>query len=234
MGDVLTYHVDAARTGHKSDMPFAPVGGTWRRCAEINIGAPVRAAPLFLSQFLFTAGPHTGETHDVIIIAAADNRVFAYSETLLLAGSGATQLWVQQGLGPASPRGGSNPANSPGASNIPSPVGICGTPVIDRTNGVVYVMAFVGPSGSEVFKLYALDLNTGTVVDQAQLVDAGRQTGRHSMRPSRISAAGSTSSTAGSTRSSQISSGATAATITAGSSPATRLISHSNCSSRQR
>jgi hypothetical protein len=174
MGDILTYHVDAARTGHKPNFPFSPVGGTWRRYAEIEIGAPVRASPLFLSQFTFAAGPHIGETHDVVIIAAADNRVFAYSETFLLAGSGASQLWVQQGLGPASPRGGSNPAQSPpGVSNIPSPVGISGTPVIDRTNGVVYVMAFVGPSGSEVFKLYALDLNTGTVVDQAQLVDAG-------------------------------------------------------------
>ena len=174
MGDVLTYHVDAARTGHKPGMPFAPVGGTWRKYAEIDIGAPIRAAPLFLSQFLFTAGPRTGETHDVIVIAAADNRVFAYSETLLLTGSGASQLWVQQGLGPASPRGGSNPAQSPpGPSNIPSPVGISGTPVIDRANGVIYVMAYVGPSASEVFKLYALDVNTGTVIDQAQLVDAG-------------------------------------------------------------
>ena len=128
MGDILTYHVDAARTGDKPNFPFSAVGGTWRGYAEIDIGAPVRASPLFLSQFTFAAGPHIGETHDVVIIAAADNRVFAYSETLLLAGSGASQLWMQQGLGPASPRGGSNPAQSPpGVSNIPSPVGISGT-----------------------------------------------------------------------------------------------------------
>lgn len=176
MGDVLTYHVDPARTGHKPNFIFSPIGGTWRKYAEIQVGAPVRAAPLFLSQYTFSAGPHAGETHDVVIITAADNRVFAYSENSLLSGAGNSQLWMQQGLGPATPRGGSNPASAPaslGYSNIPAPIGICGTPVIDRANDLIYVMVCNGPAWSETYKICALDLNTGSLVDQAQLSDAG-------------------------------------------------------------
>ncbi len=163
MNDILTYHVDAGRSGLNSAFSFAPVGGTWRRYTEMSLGAPVRAAPLYLSQYQFTAGALVGETHDVVIVAAADNKVYAYSENLLLAGS-AAPLWIQQSLGPASPRSG---------SNIPPPVGICGTPVIDRANAVIYVMACVHVSSGDTFRIFALDINTGNILDQALLVDAG-------------------------------------------------------------
>ncbi len=176
MGDVLTYHVDSARTGLKSAFPFAPVGGTWRRYVEIPTGAPVRAAPLFLSQYTFVAGPNSGQTHDVLVIAAADNRVYAYSENLLISGAPNAQLWVQQGLGPASPRTG---------SNIPPPVGICGTPVIDRPNGLIYVMAYVHGASSDAYTLFVLDINTGAVLDQALLVDAGAP-GRPTFDPTKL------------------------------------------------
>jgi hypothetical protein len=163
MSDILTYHVDTGRTGLNSAFSFAPVGGTWRRYTEISLGAPVRAAPLYLSQYLFTAGSLAGQTHDVVIVATADNKVYAFSENQLLAGS-TSPLWTQPSLGPASPRTG---------SNIPPPVGICSTPVIDRANAVIYVMACVHTSPGDTFRIFALDINTGNILDQALLVDAG-------------------------------------------------------------
>ncbi|HWF67635.1 MAG TPA: hypothetical protein VN670_10025 [Acidobacteriaceae bacterium] len=163
MNDVTTYHVDSSRSGVNSGFPFAPVGGTWRRYVKLPTNAAVRAAPLYLAGFTFTAGSYAGETHDVVIIAASDNVVYAYAEDQLLSGS-VNALWVQQSLGLASPRTG---------SNIPPPVGICSTPVIDRTNAAIYVIAYVHESSNDVYKIFALDLNTGHILDRATLNDPG-------------------------------------------------------------
>jgi hypothetical protein len=163
MVDIPTYHVDTSRSGLNPGFAFAPVGGTWRRYAEFALGNPVRAAPLYLAQYTFTAGPLSGQTHDVVIVAASDNKVYAFSESQLLGGS-TSWLWTQQTLGPPSPRTG---------SNIPVPVGICGTPIVDRPNAVIYVMAYVHGASSDAYTLFALDLNTGDIVDQALISDAG-------------------------------------------------------------
>jgi hypothetical protein len=163
MNDVTTYHVDSSRSGVNFGFPFAPVGGTWRRYVKLPTNAAVRAAPLYLAGFTFTAGSHAGETHDVVIISASDNVVYAYAEDQLLSGS-VNALWVQQSLGLASPRTG---------SNIPPPVGICSTPVIDRTNAAIYVIAYVHESSNDAYKIFALDLNTGNILDRATLNDPG-------------------------------------------------------------
>jgi hypothetical protein len=163
MTDILTYHADSGRTGLNASFPFAPAGGTWRRYATVPTAAPVRAAPLYLAAYTFIAGPHAGETRDVIIVASSDNIVSAYAEDQLLAGT-ISPLWTQQSLGTASTRGG---------SNILPPIGICGTPVIDRAGGVIYVMALVHQASGDVFKIFALDLNTGNILNRATLTDSG-------------------------------------------------------------
>ena len=163
MDDVTTYHVDIGRTGLNTNFPFAPSGGTWRRYVVLPTNAPVRAAPLYVGAFAFTAGPYAGQTHDIVIVASADNVVYAYAEDQLLGGSTGA-LWVQQSLGLASPRTG---------SNIPTPVGISSTPVIDRINATIYVIAYVHESSNDIYKIYALDLNTGNILDRATLNDPG-------------------------------------------------------------
>lgn len=163
MSDITTYHADSGRNGLNSNFPFPASGGTWRRYVTIPTNAPVRGAPLYLAQYLFTAGQHAGETHDMVIVAASDNTIYAYAEDELLGGT-VNELWTQTTLGTASPRTG---------SNIPPPVGVCSTPVIDRAAGALYVMALVHQSGSDVFKIFALDLNTGDILDRATLNDGG-------------------------------------------------------------
>jgi hypothetical protein len=163
MNDVITYHVDSGRTGLNTNFPFSPSGGTWRKYVELPTNAPVRAAPLYVGAYTFTAGPLTGQTHDLVVVASADNVVYAYPEDQLLSGS-TSALWVQQSLGIASPRTG---------SNIPTPIGISSTPVIDRTAAIIYVMTYVHESSKDVYKIYALDLNTGNILDRANLNDPG-------------------------------------------------------------
>ncbi len=163
MTDIPTYHADPGRSGLNPGFAFAPAGGTWRRYVSLPTAAPVRAAPLYLAGWAFTAGPLAGQTHDLIILAVSDNTVQAFAEDQLLGGGGAP-LWTQASLGPASPRGG---------SNIPPPIGICGTPVIDRASATVFVMALVHDTAGDTFKIFALDLNTGFVLDRATLTDPG-------------------------------------------------------------
>src|SRR5579864_2539643 len=108
MGDIATYHGDIGRGGLNPDFSFSGALGIWRRYVMLPASAMVRAAPLYLDRFLFTTGPHAGETHDVVIVAATDNTVAAYAEDQILAGGLVNALWIQQTLGPASQRGGSN------------------------------------------------------------------------------------------------------------------------------
>jgi hypothetical protein len=83
MTDVLTYHVDISRTGLNPNFSFA-AGSTWRRYVTLPTKAPARGAPLYLAGYTFPAGPHAGETHDLLIVAASDNVVYAYAEDQLL------------------------------------------------------------------------------------------------------------------------------------------------------
>ena len=95
----VTYHGDPARSADETGR--AP-GGTWHRAYMVNLPtspkppgfpgpqpswwvwgwggqlwapAAVRGAPLYLGGWQFTTGPHAGETHDVIIVAASNNMV---------------------------------------------------------------------------------------------------------------------------------------------------------------
>lgn len=162
MSDVMTYHVDSSRTGLNSNFSFGRGGGPWTHYIELPTNAIIRAAPLYLEQYTFTAGQRAGETHDVVVVAASDNTVYAYAEDEFLAGA-LNVLWVQESLGVPSQR----------SSNVGPPTGISSTPVIDRSSALIYVVAYVTESSGEVYKVFALDVNTGTILHQATLTDSG-------------------------------------------------------------
>jgi hypothetical protein len=94
MSDIATYHVDSSRSGLNANFAFVSGGGTWRKYATLPTKAPVRAAPLYLKEYTFAAGPLASQTHDVVVVAASDNTVYAYAEDQLLAGN-ASPLWTQ-------------------------------------------------------------------------------------------------------------------------------------------
>jgi hypothetical protein len=160
--DCLTYHYDAGRLGNAHS---APVGAHWFRYFLVNLGAAVRGAPLVVTGWKFQHGPHKAKTHNLVLIATSDNRVLAYAEEGLRAGD-ATPLWSQN-LGPAV---------MVNTSNIPVPIGVCSTPVIDPHGRRAFVMAAEadGAAGGQAeYRIYALDLDSGVVLQSALLQDPG-------------------------------------------------------------
>jgi hypothetical protein len=136
MPNCTRYHNDAARTGWfqgtKSGVPRA---SAWRKHLDVALGAAVRGAPLLLENWTIHGGQHNGETHDLLFVVTSNNLVNAYAIDRLQAGV-ANPLWSTQ-LPAASRRSG---------SNIPPPVGICSTPLIDETTGHMHIVALESAS----------------------------------------------------------------------------------------
>lgn len=160
--DCLTYHYDIGRLGAG---PSSPVGPYWFKYCAVNLGSAVRGAPLVVSNWTFQNGPNAGQKHNLVVVATSDNRVLAYSGARLRANN-AAPLWTRN-LGA--------PVNVPG-SNIPNPIGVCSTPVLDPANRRMFVMAAeadAGAGGQAQYRIYALDLDTGNVLQSALLHDLG-------------------------------------------------------------
>jgi hypothetical protein len=85
---------------------------------------------LLLENWTIRGGPHNGETHDLLFVVTSKNLVNAYAIDRLHSGV-TSPLWSTQ-LPSASQRTG---------SNIPPPVGISSTPVIDEITGQMHVLA---------------------------------------------------------------------------------------------
>jgi hypothetical protein len=160
MTDCLTFHYDVERTGAGDGAAGFAV---WHRYLQVSLGSAVRGAALTLTGWNFQTGPHAGETHDVVIVATSANQVLAYAESQLRLGS-STPLWSTS-LGTPVTRAG---------SNIPPPIGICSTPVLDPVNARLFVMAYVDiGGGASSYVANVLDLDTGAVIESAALSDPG-------------------------------------------------------------
>src|SRR5260370_39832861 len=169
MGDCLTYHYDAERTGAGEGAASAT---GWRRYNTGNLGAPLRGAPLFLQAWRFRRGAHAAQRHKVVFVAACDNNVYAFAGDALRAAS-TNQVW-QTTVGPPLATVPPPPGGGTAQSNIPTPIGVCSTPVIDPMNARIFVVALQDDgSGWGTYHVYALDIDTGTVIQSAVLSDAG-------------------------------------------------------------
>jgi hypothetical protein len=143
-----------------------------------GLGSPVRAQPLFLEQWTVRRGSYAGQTFNLVLIATSDNMIRAYAEEQLLQGN-QNPLWSTS-LG--------RPAQD-GCSNIPPPIGICGTPVVDFEGRRLFVVALID-DGSEsqhctdnngqvhtygqlTYFIFALDVDTFAIEDRAPLHDPG-------------------------------------------------------------
>ena len=131
MTNASRYHNDAARTGwFQGAKRGVPNVSSWRKYLNINLGSTVRGAPLVLENWTLRGGPLMGQTHNLLFVTNSINLVNAYRIEALQSGN-ANPLWSTQ-LPPASNRSG---------SNIPPPVGISSTPVIDEASGQMHVLA---------------------------------------------------------------------------------------------
>ena len=118
---------------------------------------------MFLQNWTLRGGQHSGQTHTMLDVATSANRVLAFSEEQLRAGN-PTSIW-QTNLAPASQRTG---------SNIPPPVGVCGTVVLDPERRRLFAVALTDSGrGMEVYRIYALSLDTGAILADQEIHDPG-------------------------------------------------------------
>lgn len=162
MSSCTTFHYDRERRGIGLG---AAAGSAWHRYLEVDVASSVRGAPLFLDGWTFSKGPLAGQTHGVVLIATSDNNVYAFAEDRLKGGS-SVPLWSTN-LGA--------PSSKPG-SNIPAPVGVCSTPVIDVEDRRMFVLALQdNGSGIGIFRMFSLDVDTGAVRAAAPIHDKGHK-----------------------------------------------------------
>jgi outer membrane protein assembly factor BamB len=148
--DVLTFHNDNARTGQNLyETALKPVNvnqSQFGKLAFFPADGKVDAQPLVTSNLLIA-----GTAHTVLFVATEHDSVYAYdSDTGAL-------LWKTSLLG-----AGESASNNHGCNAVAPEVGISSTPVIDRTIGVIYLIAMSSTSpGNDIHRLHALSLSTG-------------------------------------------------------------------------
>src|SRR4051812_42592898 len=127
--DIVTYHNDVARTGQnlgETTLTLASVTSTgFGKLGLYATDGPVHAQPLYLSNL---AIPAQG-AHNVLYIATEHDSLYAFD-----ADTGAT-LWHVSLL-----NAGETPSDTRSCSQVTPEIGITSTPVIDRANGVIYVV----------------------------------------------------------------------------------------------
>jgi hypothetical protein len=177
MSGCLTFHYDVGRSGTGPGAATF-LGGGWHLYNQVDnlghifkdnsnnpaFGGAVRGAPLYLPNWTLQRGAHAGEVHNLVFVATTDNYLYAFAEDHLRAGS-KTPLWGPVDLGAPVMRTG---------SNIPVPIGVASTPVLDPANQRMFVMAYLESSSTtSSYKIYCVDMNDGTIIQAAQLQDAG-------------------------------------------------------------
>jgi PQQ-like domain len=149
--DVVTYHNDAARTGQNLNetvlTPSNVNSTSFGKVGFFSADGKVDAEPLLL------AGLDLGGqgTHDVLYVVTEHDSVYAMD-----AASGKV-YWKVSLIG-----AGETTSDDHGCSQISPEIGITATPVIDRANNVMYVVAMTKDgSGNYIQRLHALNLTNG-------------------------------------------------------------------------
>jgi hypothetical protein len=157
--NVTTYHNDTSRSGqnlHETVLTPALVQmKTFGKLFSQAVDGQIYAQPLVLANLLIKGkGNHT-----VVYVATENDSVFAFDGNSNT-GSNAKPLWMVNFTNPA--KGITTvPASDLGTDAIFPQIGITGTPVIDPTNGTLYVVAATKENSTYVQRLHALDVTTG-------------------------------------------------------------------------
>jgi hypothetical protein len=162
--DVLTQRNDNGRTSlNLSETILTPSSlksnGLFGKLYSRALDADAYAQPLYVSGLDIN-----GQRRDVIFVATENNSVYAFEDDVTVASL--EPLW-HVNLGPAIPTAelsqdlGVKPDGCP---NLTTEIGITGTPVIDRSNNLLYVVAKTKSVGQYTQFLCGLDLRTGAVL----------------------------------------------------------------------
>jgi hypothetical protein len=159
--DVLTYHGSPDRKGL-----FVVPGLTWQRAKSLHVDEKfqARVAGNVYAQPLHwrAAGSDSG----MLLVATEDNNVQALDATT------GNAIWTRS-LGRPVVR------SALRCGNI-NPLGITGTPVIDKASGAIYLDANIADSSGPRHRLFALSLKDGSVVPgwPIDVTDALRSVGQ--------------------------------------------------------
>jgi hypothetical protein len=157
--DVLTFHNDAARSGVQRFetilKPSKVHHSLFGKVGSFPVQGDVYAQPLYISEYVMA----DGKAHNVLFVATARDLVYAFDADGRNPSSGF--LWRVSLLGTSETWVSSNDVNT---TDITPDIGIVGTPVIDRTLGILYVVTKSKTTGTTpqfIQRLHALSLSTG-------------------------------------------------------------------------
>ncbi len=165
--DVLTQHNDNARSGaNTSETSLTPETVNSRQFGMLFkrvVDDQLYTQPLIVTHVNTDAG-----TRDLVYVTTVNNSVYAFDAN----DSEATSpVWHVNFGTPASVH-----SADFGCLDINGQMGIVGTPVIDKTRGVLYVVALTrvgaqsGPGSGFIQRLHALDLATGADLPDSPVV----------------------------------------------------------------
>jgi hypothetical protein len=148
--DVLTFHNDNSRTGQNlHETQLTPVNVNqlqFGKIAFLPADGKVDAQPLVVSNIQIN-----GAMRNVVYIATEHDTVYAYDI------SSSELLWKSSLV-----VGDEAPSGSHGCGAVVPEIGATATPVIDRTAGLIYVVAMsTTASGTDIQRLHALSLISG-------------------------------------------------------------------------
>jgi len=156
--DVLTYHGDTLRTGWFSSETQLTVSNvnaqSFGQLNTVVLDGRVDAEPLYVSQLTI---PNKG-VHNVLYLVTENNSLYAID-----ADTGA--LLFHRKFGTPVPYEYKNYDD-----NVYPVMGILGTPVIDRTLGVIYFVSDSYNRTVDFFRLHAISITTGKAVAPARLI----------------------------------------------------------------
>jgi hypothetical protein len=165
--DVLTQHNDNARTGvNLRETLLTPANVNRTRFGMLF--KRVVDDQLYTQPLVVTDVKVGGGTRDLLYVTTVNNSVYAFDANDLEA---SLPIWHVNFGTPANLH-----STDFGCLDINGQMGIIGTPVIDKTRGVLYVVALTrvgaqsGPRTGFIQKLHALDLATGADLPESPVV----------------------------------------------------------------
>lgn len=155
---VLTHHNDLSRTGQN-------LNETYLTPAVVNSAhfGPLFAQPLdgmAVAEPLYVPNLEiNGAIHNVVFVVTMHDGVYAFDADNNM-GSNSSPLWYTSLINP--PAVTTVPAVDQGCPGHGfTEMGVLGTPVIDPTTNTIYLVAKTLESGNYVFRLHALNIQTG-------------------------------------------------------------------------
>jgi len=150
---VLTQHNDPSRTGanlNETSLDTTNVRpGTFGKLFSRTVDGYIYAQPLYMPG---VAIPQIG-VRNIVYVATEHNSVYAFDAD----DPGAQAAYWQASLGDPVP----SSDISPDYTDLVPEIGITSTPVIDPSNGTIYVVAKSKDSAGYHQRLHALDITTG-------------------------------------------------------------------------